>query len=166
MAIPDYADPRSHQFFSNYYVGSSHGDNGASHRWDWDSSADGAEPTLVLPNDKCAYCGNRALPIQAGLRRGRVGYHDDRDYSVTGYTCCCKGAMDEVEHRAKVRELEDRHSQEMAALAKQAPKPDPKVFQAFIEGSAKYMAGRAMERFGREKNIAGLAAEISRLTDM
>ncbi|MOA51661.1 hypothetical protein D3C78_1748380 [compost metagenome] len=74
--------------------------------------------------------------------------------------------MDEVEHRAKVRELEDRHSQEMAALVKQAPKPDAKVFQTFIESSAKHMATRAMERFGRGENIVELANEIDKLTSL
>ncbi len=164
MAIPDYADERAHKFFTQRFVGTRHGENGSSLSIDWDSSAEGLEPTAIYPNGRCVYCGNHAHPIQAGLRHPRHSYGEpgDRGYEVTGYACCCKGAMDEREHKARVEELKQRHEDELAALVKQAPVPDPDVFKAFAEGLAKKAAEDAVRSLGHSKDPVKLARKLAK----
>ncbi|CAD5377332.1 conserved hypothetical protein [Pseudomonas sp. OF001] len=163
MAIPDYADERSYKFFSRSLVGTKHGEGGTGYCVSWNTSAEGLEPTAVYPNCTCIYCGNRANPIQAGLRRPRSTYigEDDRDYNVTGYACCCKGAMDEGEHKLKVAELKERHAQELEALEKQRPTPDPEVFKAFAEDMARQMARKALDRFKWGKDPVKVARRLA-----
>ena len=88
MAIPEYCDPRARRHFSSGFVGKTHGENGTGYKTSWDSMSE-ASPTAVhiLDSDRCycAYCGQRAFPIQR------------EDYSVYGFCCVCKDAMDEVE---------------------------------------------------------------------
>lgn len=127
MAIPDYADERSYDRFSRGFVGSSHGDNGSSYRTSWNSQCD-AEPTKMINTYNrpvCAYCGNVGLPLQPNIERFR-------DYDVTGYTCVCKDAMDEVEWRNEMTALQNKHHKELQALKCREPKTNPDVIKRII----------------------------------
>ena len=127
MAIPDYADERSHDFFSTGLVGKSHGDNGSAYRTSWNSQCD-AEPTRMIRagyRPVCAYCGNAAMPLQPNIQR----YND---YEVTGYTCCCTGAMDEVEWRHELTEMENNHAEELRALQRREPPTNPAVIKRIV----------------------------------
>ena len=70
-------------------------------KYPWDSAAEDLIPTRTSPCGDIVlyfYCGKKAFPIQAGLRNSKnegVPYID-RDFSVTDYTCICKGAREEL----------------------------------------------------------------------
>ncbi len=155
MPIPLYADERAKRFFYYGYTGKS-GD------YFWNTSAEGLEPTLTYPNGTCGYCGNRALSIQAGLRH-RNRLDSERDYDVTGYTCCCKEAMDEVEHRTLVKQMKERHEDELAALNATAPAPSEAVFQKYAEGVLQNSMKSAMNSFKHIKSPGDLKKLAERL---
>lgn len=152
MSIPKYADKRAHKFFHRGFVGGTHGDDGTSYRMSWGSTDDGLVPTSVVMSEThgrhhpfCGYCGNRALPIQ------------NSRYDVTGHTCVCKGAMDEVEWIALHKQMKSRHEDEMAELEDARPKVDPKVVarvaKSALDANVKdiersFFAGHAMKRMG------------------
>lgn len=127
MAIPDYADERSYDCFTRGFVGSSHGDDGSSYRTYWNSECDASPTKMVNTYGRpvCAYCGNEGLPLQPNIS----GW---KDYEVTGYTCVCKGAMDEVDWRSEVTEVENKHYEEMSALRRREPKTNPDVIKGII----------------------------------
>lgn len=128
MAIPDYADERSYNYFSRGFVGSGHGDNGSSYRIDWNSQCD-AEPTKMIKTYNrpvCAYCGNHGLPLQPN-----IAYYGA--YEVTGHTCVCKDAMDEVQWREELKELENKHYQEIQYLKQREPKSNPDVIKGIVK---------------------------------
>ncbi len=129
MAIPDYADERSYKYFTRGFVGSSHGDDGSSYRMSWNSRCD-AEPTKMIQgicyHPVCAYCGNQGLPLQPYI-------DTHRDYTITDYTCVCKSAMDEVDWRQQVAELENKHHEEMSALNQSQPKPDLSIVKNILK---------------------------------
>lgn len=133
MARPEYADERSYKFFSHGFVGGSHGDNGSSYRTDWDSTSEGLHATAVHTsracNPVCAYCGNRALPVQKDL--GYSGLRSHNRYIDMGYSCCCKGAMDEREYVAVREAMLERHHLEIQELEKAAPEPSSEVLLAY-----------------------------------
>lgn len=120
--LPEHCDKRAEKFF-----GFSFGD-----RY-WDSGHPELASTRVLQGGQpvCAYCGKSAYPIQAGLAVPRFD-RDGEDYSVTGYTCVCSAAMDEVAHRALVNQMLERHEEELEELSNSAPKPSQEVFEKFI----------------------------------
>ena len=121
MAYPEYIDERATGFFRNFLVGKSHGDAGSSYKTSWNSQC-GAKPTKMLKmpgRPVCAYCGNEALPLQP--------YIPYDDYGIKGYTCVCKGAMDEVEWEKTKAEMEERHKKESREMEKAAPVPDLQV---------------------------------------
>lgn len=127
MAIPDYADERSYDRFSRGFVGSSHGENGSSYRTSWNSQCN-AEPTKMINSHfrpVCAYCGNVGFPLQPNIDR----YFD---YGVVGYTCVCKGAMDEVQWREELVAMENKHYEELQALKRLEPKTSPDVIKNVI----------------------------------
>lgn len=133
MAIPDYADERAKGRYRTGFVGKTHGDNGSSYRTDWDSQCD-AEPTkMILTSGRpvCAYCGNRGLPLQP--------YIPHNDYDVTGYTCVCKGTMDEEEWRHEITEVENKHYEEMSAIKRRAPQTNPEVIKNLVKGLTERM---------------------------
>ena len=127
MAIPDYADERSYDRFSRGFVGSSHGDNGSSYRTSWNSQCDAESTKMIQTYGRpvCAYCGNVGLPLQPNIERFR-------DYDVVGYTCVCKGAMDEEEWRHELSEMENNHYEELQALKRREPRTNPDVIKGII----------------------------------
>ncbi|BDU13383.1 hypothetical protein [Escherichia phage phiWec190] len=121
MAYPDYIDERATGFFRNFLVGRSHGDGGSSYKTSWDSQCGAkATKTLKMPGRPlCAYCGNEALSLQPGIEHG--------DYDIKGYTCVCKGAMDEADWVKEKAEMEERHRREVYEMEKRMPIPDLQV---------------------------------------
>lgn len=87
----------------------------------WDSTHPELEPTSTFTigysQNFCSYCCSKAYPIQAGLK-GKT-YLDHRDYSVTGYCCICEGAEKEKELKIRLKELQNKHDQEMLQLKKE-----------------------------------------------
>lgn len=135
MARPEYADERSFKYFRTGYVGEKHGDNGTAYSSTWDSTSEGLRPTRVHTTRNyayCAYCGNRALPIQQRVNRVR-SFSVRYDYKDAGHTCCCTGAVDEAEYHTKRDEMLERHRGELRALEDTAPKPNPEVVPALAE---------------------------------
>lgn len=129
MAIPEYADERSHKFFARYFVGSARGDNGGNYGYDWNTAHPELRPTLTLAAGRqriCGYCGSTARPIQDTGRE---------HWPVVGHTCCCKGAMDELEHADQVKALKERHEREMLGLLRAGPKPPEEVARKALKMS-------------------------------
>lgn len=128
MAIPEYCDQRAKKYFTSCFVGKTHGDNGSSNRMSW-SSTSGAKPTAThkLNSDAhyCAYCGNKAFPIQDNIER-------HGDYTTTGWCCICKDAMDEVEWQAEYIALLGRQNKERYDMMQKAPKPTVEARQKVI----------------------------------
>lgn len=127
MAIPDYAHESCKRFFSRGYVGTGHGDNGSAHKIYFDTSHPELKPTrtIVIEGGRphCVYCGEIALPIQAGRRHGG-------DFEVTGLCCVCKDAVAELELMDKVNELRSQFNLAERELIKQFPQPDKKKLTA------------------------------------
>lgn len=123
MAIPDYADERAHKYFYRGFVGSGHGENGTGYRLSWSSTSD-AKPTSVHRVDSnhsyCVFCGNRAFPIQ------------NEHYAVTGYSCICKDAMDELEWQFEYQILLNEQYQAREALKKKAPVPKKEALLSVV----------------------------------
>jgi hypothetical protein len=145
MAIPEHADPRAHQFFERGFVGKSHGDEG-QHGWkySWRSTTEGLHPTAIHTCNRlspvCAYCGERALPIQhdAGYQAEHRGH---RRYTDKGFTCCCSGAMDERDYVALRNTMLERHEQELEELESAAPVPPLHIAQAYGRKAAEKALG-------------------------
>lgn len=139
MAIPDYADERSHEFFTRSFVGKSHGENGTGYIIRWDTMHEALRNTATLATQTtltriCAYCGNRALSIQS----------EEGSYPVVGHTCCCKGAMDEREFQDKTQELKARHNRELNELHQQAPKVSPDAIRASLKAISAELERQAL----------------------
>ena len=76
----------------------------------WSGSHANLTSTAVFIADSheyCAYCGEAAKPIQAGLKR--TSYTMEPNYSVTGYTCHCDFAKAEVLMQQEMVELKDNY---------------------------------------------------------
>ena len=140
MAIPDYADERSHKFFTLYYVGPSNGEDGTAYKTMIDTRHEDLKPSKNYRGRCCAYCGQMVYAIQP----------DHMGFEITGYFCVCKDAMDEVELNAAIEELEQKHSEELLQLKKKAPKPSVKVKRRLIEHELKddYYLDRTMKALG------------------
>lgn len=83
------------------------------YKWTWDSSHDDLEQTETFSiggEHFCAYCCNKAYPIQAGLRNNM------EVYKVTGYCCICEAAEKEIEYRREHEKMIKRHQQEEQTL--------------------------------------------------
>lgn len=137
MAIPDHADKRAHRFYYSGFVGSGHGDNGSSRSTSWDSMHEDLKQTAVVThlngNPMCAYCGNRALPIQ-----------DPDTYHVHGHTCCCKDTMDELEWRVSYSNL----LAEQLAARKELEKAAPVINKAVLQRLMDYSHQATVKRLG------------------
>ena len=88
-------DERAHKFFNICYAGSS------SRPYIFNNSHEDLAPTSYLKCkvNICAHCGERSRHIQSMI---------PDSYDTTGYTCVCKGAMDEIDATAEVKALEDQ----------------------------------------------------------
>lgn len=129
MAIPDYADERSYNRFRRGFAGTSHGDDKSGYCTDWNSQCD-AKPTKMISTfyrPVCAYCGNMGLPLQPNIERYK-------DYDVIGYTCVCKGAMDEEAWSQDLVKIEKRHIEELRDLHKCKPRTNPNVIKDLVKG--------------------------------
>lgn len=153
---PAHADPRSHKLFHRVYVGpTQHGKlryggcpvdvNG--YTMSFDNRDKSLKSTAMLGNRQiCVYCGHQTFSRQPHI--------DDMipDYRVVGYTCICKGAMDELEYLDSKEQMEIRHRQELAALEKSKPKESMDVKKRFIENYLnnleEYQYDRVIEKLG------------------
>ncbi|MCY1283756.1 hypothetical protein D9M68_19850 [compost metagenome] len=124
MAIPDYCDDRAKKHFHRNFVGEKHGEDGTKYSVSWSSTSD-ARPTTVHHIDKnhcyCAFCGNRAFPIQNDA------------YMVTGHSCVCKDAMDELEWRDEYNLLLNDQAIARQQLKKKAPLPKKEALLSVVE---------------------------------
>lgn len=139
------ADPRAYKFYSYYFTGE-------EHRWMWDTCAEELEPTKIIDvgyRNLCWYCGGPAKPIQR-----HYSFHPmvGSTYRDAGYTCDCKGAMDELDFNARVTVLKEEHKQQMGRLMKEAPKQDPEVF-AKIKAFAQNVLDNIKEPHGLDKLV-------------
>ncbi len=124
MAIPAYADPRSHKFFTRGFVGSKAGEEGTNYSTYWNSHSETVPTTVYsLRSDAhvCAWCGNRPFPLQ------------DAYLDVIGYICVCKDAMDEVELIAEYQALLKEQAQARQALKDKLPKPSQVVLDMVVD---------------------------------
>lgn len=119
----EHVDERASKFFSWGWAGS----EGRSSFWN--SRADNLVPTVTLSNKLnipvCAYCGRQALPIQ------KRASHEE--YYTTGYCCVCKDAMDELEVKAKIKEVIEKMERVVEDLEKSAPKVSKDVLKKLLE---------------------------------
>jgi hypothetical protein len=125
MAIPDYADPRSHKHFSKGFVGISHGDGNTGYKTSWDAISD-AKPTSTMGIHThtrfCVFCGNRAFPIQSCVGA-----------DPHGYACVCKEAMDEIDWQEQFQLLLNEQAKARRLLIKEMPKRNPDVFEQYAK---------------------------------
>ena len=66
----------------------------------------------------CAYCGKRALPIQAYLGDAKTHeeYHQSWRYKTTGHTCDCKKARLERQFQDELQEFDRKVSEKRKAF--------------------------------------------------
>ena len=116
----NYADERAKHMISEGFVGNGHGNYGILNQYSvsFDTSHPDARPTETVKIGSfhyCAYCSRPALSIQAGLANKKCGLGSglhSSAYAVTGHTCVCKGAMDEVQMNNDIKELNDKLEQQ------------------------------------------------------
>lgn len=105
----DNINPKAHKFFSYASTGKERG-------YVFNTSHEDLKTTEVLFNifseNYCAYCGERAKPIQSRIRKFK-------DYTVTGYTCICEGAFQELEIDEKIKNIRDQCNKDCRALEKE-----------------------------------------------
>jgi hypothetical protein len=144
MAIPKHADPRAHKFYEYNYVGPRHGDAGTSSSMDWDSMHSDLQPTAIITHDHskpaCGYCGHVALPIQHCI-----------SYNITGYTCCCVKAMDELDWRKTYSELLAKQADERKVLQLHAPVVDKAIIQRLMDSQHQATVKHLRERLPEPK---------------
>ncbi|MFJ3388843.1 hypothetical protein [Lysinibacillus sp. NPDC086135] len=136
------------KFYSRCYIGK--GIDGADeygYTYSWNSSHPELVETKTVKISRytyCAYCGENANPIQAGL----VG--DGRDYSVTGYTCSCncKGSQNEVEYFKELEELKQKFYKEEESLVNKYSE----LLQVDVEKLICIKHQYELARIEREKN--------------
>lgn len=95
------------KYFKRYYVGV-HGVDG--HAYHFDNLSENLVPTHIMwigNTPYCPYCGHKMLAIQDDMV-----HH----FRVIGYTCICQGARNEIEYEAKLKELKEKHEQEISEL--------------------------------------------------
>lgn len=102
----DYADDRAKDMVSQGYVGSGHGNYGGNKQYliSFDTSYPDARETQTIKISRhhyCSYCSRLALPIQSEI-------YTKNNYKVTGYTCVCKGAMDEIQMQKDIKEVNNK----------------------------------------------------------
>lgn len=136
--IPEHADERAHKFYDRVYVGPNlHGADKHGYKMSWDSDHDDLKEVNVLSECYCGWCGNRPMPIQSLLWKG--------NYSVTGYTCVCKDAMDAVELQAQIEELEQLHTEQMEELRRKLPKHKDSVKVAILQSKLNNAYGSRLD---------------------
>lgn len=87
----DYADPRAKKFVRYFHDGEPYFEN--------DHKDLIPTKTIAIGHyDYCVYCSNQALSIQSNI---------PFSYEITGKTCICKGAMDEIEMKQKIKSIKD-----------------------------------------------------------
>ncbi|QEM41000.1 hypothetical protein TQVEPAJM_CDS0073 [Pseudomonas phage VB_PaN_phPA-Intesti] len=126
--FPAHCDERAERFFSRVFVGKSvRGADKYGYTYSWNSRHADLQPTSTLQQrgaHSCSFCGRAALPIQNSGDRF-AGY----DYSVTGYTCICSGAMDELDWIVQAQRMKKRHQEEVEEMLLQRPVPPKDVRQ-------------------------------------
>lgn len=121
-------DPRAEKFFSRYYVGQYVNDaDQFGYVTRWNTRHEELVPTKCYHRTWCAYCGSRAFAIQPS----HLGF------DITGHSCSCKEAMDEVEYKQKLEQLKEKHEEEISALKKTKPKPSEDVKRKIIKNVMK-----------------------------
>lgn len=131
-SIAKYADERAfNRGLINYgYVGENNGDCGVNN-----SKVASINDCNVLPTkvttignySYCFYCGRVARPIQNKIIKFE-------DYSITGYTCVCKGAMDEYEMREKVAELTTERNKYNREVDSKIKNLETELHNKYIDG--------------------------------
>lgn len=160
MPIPEYCDERAAQFFRRGYVGNSNGENGTPYSTHWDSTSGAKETKMILsassrPN--CAYCGNVGLPLQPYFRGS---FTQDSDATVTGYTCICKDAMDEVQIKEQLQAMRAKHHAEETLLANSLPKVNKKALKAVAEARMKKLKKQIDQDFFLEDALESFSIKI------
>lgn len=156
MAIPDYCDPRAEKYFHLNFVGSKHGEDGSCYRYSWESTSGAKETKMIVfgySDRVCAYCGNPGLPLQPLIERYR-------DYTVTGYTCVCKDAMDEIEIKEQLEQLKAKHHQEESLLEEKLPKVSKKVLKDVADIRAKELKKHIDKDFFLEDTLKSSGIQI------
>lgn len=147
MPIHEHADKRALRFYSTGFVGTGHGDNGTSRMTHWDSMHEDLRPTAIVMHvtgiPVCAYCGNRALPIQ-----------DSVSFNTHGYTCCCKYTMDELEWRKAYSELLESQAVVRKALEENAPKVNKQIIQRLMDYSHQATVKRLEEVLPKSEKLS------------
>jgi hypothetical protein len=116
--IMENIDERAKKFFRYSYIGkNTAGANSEGCRYNWNSTHEDLTPTRIYSvggSLYCAYCNQKAYPIQAGLTNN---YHPTTsNYQPTGYTCVCKKAMDEVELSKRIEAANQDYRQLLSKL--------------------------------------------------
>lgn len=109
----DGIDQRAHKFFNRNFTG------GQDRSYYFDTDHEKLIQTTYIQNgsnDICGHCGDKCYPIQANI---------PSSYDTTGYTCICKGAMDEVDAISLVAEVRNQLSEAISVA-----KPDRAGIQA------------------------------------
>lgn len=156
--IPDYCDERARKFFRRGFDGSPEG------IIYFDTDHELLRETKTLNGEICCYCGNRALAIQANLRSKNRLHIPKSDYDVTGWTCCCKSAMDEYDFQDQVKALEARHRAEFMELLDAAPTQNQEVIQKYVERVLADNQERVVSDLIREGRSDGLKRIILEVT--
>lgn len=118
-----HVDERAKKFFRFGYSGSDRS------RYYFNTQDEGLRDTRMITSrhyyPTCAYCGHRAYSRQPDIK------YDD--YDVKGYTCVCKGAMDELEIRDEIERVEDAAKKAVYELKKCLPGVNREVLKKILE---------------------------------
>jgi hypothetical protein len=143
MTFPKHIDERAKKFFDRVFVGKlegKHGEDEYGYKMSWDSRHEELKTSKHYRGNHCAYCGNRPFPIQP----------ENCGYEVTGYTCICKDAQDEIEIKQAVELLEIEHEKALRQLKSTLPEVSVELKRKLVEKELKsdYYLDKAMKALG------------------
>lgn len=122
-----HVDERAKKFFKLGYSGPGRSP------YHFDTQDEGLRDTRMITSrhcyPTCAYCGHRAYSRQPDIKHG--------DYDVKGYTCVCKGAMDELEIRDEIQRVEEAAQQAVQELKKCLPRVNAEVVKKILDSKTK-----------------------------
>lgn len=143
MTFPKHTDERAKKFFDRVFVGKlagKHGEDENGYKMSWNSRHEELKASKNYRGYHCAYCGNRPFAIQP----------DNCGYEITGYTCICKDAQDEIEIRQAVELLNAVYEKELRQLKSALPEVSVELKRKLVEKELKsdYYLDKAMKALG------------------
>lgn len=135
-----------------------YGSNGSELRFYWDSECGAPTSPMIIDRSTsyCVFCGERGLPLQPWIKKCK-------DYSITGYTCICKDALDYLDILKEEKDLRDKMFKEIKDIRGKAPSPNKEVIHRIVKKRAEAVLNNVMEGWSGGDALEGLGVHLPNL---